>query len=302
MANLYLWEIDWGGRSMDKYYLGCPIWGNKAWVNNFFSSDAKPGKFLAQYASAFNTVEGNTTFYGLPGKETIAKWHDATPFHFQFAFKFPRTISHDKSLTNTEADVDRFLELMAPLESRLGPFFLQLPPGFVDFPALERFLIKLPPDFQYAVEARNPGFYDEFIWDFDQLLTDLNMDRVIFDTRRLMSYETQDVEIRESKRKKPKTPVLPGATGPRPFLRYVGRPNPEEDVAALKEWAHHVAGWINEGRTPYVFMHQAPDDDLAPQLCQLFHHLLQEILPELEPLPPWPFDLEEKPGEQLELF
>lgn len=286
---------------MAHYFLGCPIWGNKAWINKVFTSDAKPVKFLRQYASAFNAVEGNTTFYGLPAVETVEKWRDATPPHFRFAFKFPRRISHDKSLVNTLGDVEQFLELMQPLGPRLGPFFLQLPAGFSDFARLEQFLMELPKEFQYAVEARHPAFYDEFIWDFDQMLSDLGMDRVIFDTRRLMGFATHDPDIMESKRKKPKTPVVPGAVGPNPFLRYVGRPDPLEDKAALEEWVGYTAAWIREGRTPYIFMHQAPDDDLAPQLCRMFHELLVRELPDLEALPPWPAETEEKPF-QLELF
>jgi uncharacterized protein YecE (DUF72 family) len=96
------------------------------------------------------------------------------------------------------------------------------------------------------------------------------------------------------------------ALGKTPMLRYVGHPEIDRDQAAIAAWADHVTRWISEGRTPYVFMHQAPDDVLAPQLCRLFHEELRTRLPHLEPLPEFPGESEarQRPPKpiQLELF
>ena len=86
------------------YYLGCSIWGNKDWVGELFTKDAKTKDFLQQYASVFNTVEGNTTFYGLPSEATVARWREETSEGFRFAFKFSRAISHEKRLVNAELE------------------------------------------------------------------------------------------------------------------------------------------------------------------------------------------------------
>ncbi len=51
-------------------YLGCPIWGLKGWVGNFFPAGAKQRDFLALYSRRLNTVEGNTTFYAIPDPAT----------------------------------------------------------------------------------------------------------------------------------------------------------------------------------------------------------------------------------------
>ena len=48
-------------------YLGCPVWGLKGWVGNFFPAGAKQRDFLALYSRRLNAVEGNTTFYVIPG-------------------------------------------------------------------------------------------------------------------------------------------------------------------------------------------------------------------------------------------
>ncbi len=128
-----------------QYYLGCPIWSKKQWVGELFAADAKPADFLRQYSSVFNTVEGNTTFYALPKPATVRKWRNETPPHFRFCFKFPKTISHQLRLQDAEQETLKFLNRLAPLGEKLGPFFLQLPPSF-DFdelPALENFLKSL---------------------------------------------------------------------------------------------------------------------------------------------------------------
>jgi uncharacterized protein YecE (DUF72 family) len=131
---------------MQHYHLGCPIWSNKDWVGKLFSADAKQKDFLPQYASVFNTVEGNTTFYGLPTPKTIARWREETPVGFKFSLKFPRAISHDKRLKNADSETDAFLDVLSSLGDRTGPSFLQLPPSFgpSDLPLLASFLGSLP--------------------------------------------------------------------------------------------------------------------------------------------------------------
>ena len=84
-------------------YLGCPIWGLKGWVGNFFPAGAKQRDFLALYSRRLNTVEGNTTFYAIPDQTTVERWRDETPPGFKFCLKFPKIISHQLRLRNAEA-------------------------------------------------------------------------------------------------------------------------------------------------------------------------------------------------------
>ncbi len=287
-----------------QYYLGCPIWGNKSWVGALFTREAKTKDYLRQYAQVFNSVEGNTSFYGIPTAAAVAKWREATPVSFRFAFKFPRAVSHEKRLLGAEAEVAAFLEAISPLGPRLGTLFLQLPPSFDDLAVLRTFLEKLPKEFRYAVEARHPNFYDEaaFERDFHLILKSLNMDLVIFDSHRLQRLETDDPEIRAAQRKKPKAPVRHIATGERPFLRFVGDPDYQRDEAVLKDWAARTADWIKAGKKPHIFMHQAPDDVHAPHLARMFHELLRQFLPDVPALPPWPGEEEDPIPVQLSLF
>ncbi len=139
------------------YYLGCPGWGEKTWVGRLFPAGTKDRDFLARYAEVFNTVEGNTTFYALPAADTVARWRASVPDSFRFCFKFPKTISHDRFLTDCDAELREFLARIAPLGETIGTLFVQLPPTFgpAALPKLRAFLDALPRDYTYGVEVRD---------------------------------------------------------------------------------------------------------------------------------------------------
>jgi len=290
------------------YYLGCPVWGNKEWVGEFFSEDARPKDFIRQYASVMNTVEGNNTFYGLPKAETILRWAEETPPEFSFCFKFPRLISHDKRLIDTAADTNVFLKLMEPLAERLGMLFLQLPPSFgahgID--VLEKFLSSLPTDYSYSVEVRHLDFFDGGVKEqkFNTLLERLGVNRVMFDTITLHNIKSgQNADVLEAQRKKPKMPPRFIATGTKPFLRFVGHQQVEPNLPRLNMLADKTAGWLLRGLTPYVCLH-SPNDFHAPALCRTFHELLKTRVGNLDigEMPEWPIDRKPPPPKQMTLF
>jgi uncharacterized protein YecE (DUF72 family) len=289
---------------MERFFLGCPIWGQKNWVGELFTRDARPADFLKQYASVFNTVEGNTTFYGMPTPATVERWRADTPSTFRFCFKFPRVISHDKALISAEAETAHFLDTLAPLDQRLGPSFLQLPPSFgpSNLPALEHFLSTLPPGYQYAVEVRHPTFFAGGAEEagLDALLAAHGANRVCFDGRALRAAPGADPLTREAQRKKPDIPARFIATASAPFVRYIAHPDEEANLPYLEAWVPVIVAWLAEGRTPYFFMH-APDDFYAPRLARRFHELLRAVVP-LPPMPRWPAEREEPPLEQLSLL
>lgn len=290
-----------------QYYLGCPQWSNKSWVGELFAAEAKPADFLGQYAAVFNTVEGNTTFYALPKPETVLKWREETPAVFRFCFKFPKIISHQLRLQHAEKETSAFIKLLAPLNEKLGPFFLQLPPSFDvnALPDLEKFIKTLPAEFKYAVEARHLDFFNAMAAEqkFNDLLQSLNISRVVFDTRGLHAAEVpeHDYISLDAKRRKPKVPARFTATNQYPFVRFVGHPIIEHNEFHLLQWAGAVVKWLAEGKKPFVFMH-APDDFYAPRLAQYFHALLGKLAPEMAQLPPWPGEKIKSAEAQLDLF
>ena len=287
--------------SIRKYHIGCTVWSLKDWVGEFFTDDAKQSDFLKQYATVFNSVEGNTTFYNIPSKETVLKWKKATSDGFKFCFKFHRSITHQKKLNDVEEDILQFLDVFDPISDRLGPFLIQLPPQFSpdEFGRLETMVSILPSSFSYALEVRHPDFYDHGRKEhrLNRLLKSYNIDRVIFDTRKLNAMKSDEQSVLAAKKKKPNIPVRFDNTGSRPFVRFVGSNDPVGNEAYLKEWAIVVADWIREGLHPYIFTH-SPDKVSQPPIARKFHQLLSALV-DMEPMPQWPIERQDK---QMNLF
>ena len=80
------------------FFIGCPMWGYKEWVGNFFPARTPASDFLRIYSRKLNVVEGNTIFYALPSSETIARWCEETPPTFRICPKVSRSISHETRL------------------------------------------------------------------------------------------------------------------------------------------------------------------------------------------------------------
>lgn len=283
------------------YHLGCSLWSLPDWKGRFFTENAKPREFLSQYASVFNSVEGNTTFYNIPDGSVIEKWGGQTHKNFKFCFKFPKHITHERRMYNVKGEVLDFVKLFEPIRERLGPFMLQFPDSFSpkELYRLEDVFSILPKAFSYSVEMRHEDFFDHGKNERNliSLLKSYDVDRVIFDTRKLHSTKAVESSIAEAQKKKPKVPVRFSTTGSRPVVRYVGTNDVLNNEPYLKEWAIVVAEWIGEGLHPYVFIH-SPDKVSQPELCRHFHKLLSELM-ELPPLPDWPVN---KKDTQLGLF
>ncbi|MEQ8837340.1 MAG: DUF72 domain-containing protein, partial [Lacipirellulaceae bacterium] len=148
--------------SKQVYYFGCPQWTTPGWVGTLFSTKNR-GRWLSEYSQVFNTVEGNTVFYGLPTRDTVQRWSQEVAPGFQFCLKFPRTISHERQLVKAERETADFLDRLAILKEadHLGPSFLQLPPHFSGehFDKLEAYLSSLPIEFTYAVDLRHLDYF-----------------------------------------------------------------------------------------------------------------------------------------------
>jgi uncharacterized protein YecE (DUF72 family) len=121
---------------------------------------------LAYYASLFNSLEVNSSFYRVPMPVTFAKWAGEVPPGFRFTVKLWQGITHITGLRFLPVDVNRFLYAADQLGSNKGCLLIQLPPGLkadrVD--QLDRLLEKIcvaDPGraWKLAVEFRNRGWY-----------------------------------------------------------------------------------------------------------------------------------------------
>jgi len=269
------------------YYLGCPSWNEPAWRTSLYPAEARPGDFLALYGRVFNAVEGNTTFYARPSAQTVQRWAAAMPADFRFCAKLPRDISHGGDLREQSAAAEAFLALLKPLGPRLAPLWLQLPATFGPqrLAELASFLAALSGQ-ALAVEVRHPAFFarGEEERALNRLLLERGVERICLDSRALFSCRADDPAVRHAQAQKPRLPPRPAAFSLFPQLRFIGHPELAANDAFLAPWLDKVAAWIEEGRSPYVFLHTA-DNRLAPDLARRFHRQLGGRLPGLPALP-----------------
>ena len=258
--------------------IGCPVWACADWRGGLYTRAAERKDFLAQYSQVFDCVEGNSTFYALPSSSAVCRWRDETPETFRFCFKFPSEISHRAMLRNCGAQTADFLQLMAPLGPRLGPFMLQLGPRFsaAYLDVLRAYLKLLPGDFEYAVEVRHPDFFDQGVNEaaLHELLRERSVDRCLFDTRCVHAGADRDSSTQQAQSRKPSLPLRTQAVGRRPMVRFVGQNQVEAAEEYLDVWIDTVVRWQQAGLSPYFFTH-TPDDRHAPELARRLHQRLR---------------------------
>ncbi len=273
---------------METLGVGCPMWAHRPWVGRFYPAGIRPGEELAHYASWCNAVEGNTTFYAEPSASTIAAWGEQTDAGFRFLFKLPRTITHEKRLRDVAVEVRSFLDRVAPLGERLGPLQVQLPPSFGpdDLDALGAFLRRLPSDFGWALEVRHRSYFDGSAPHrrLDDWCQQRGIARVILDARCVHAARDQAPATIEEQRNKPNLPVLVESAGSHPVVRVIGEQRPDVTMDALRAWVPQVVHWLEEGRTPHVFVHQ-PDNVDSPGLARAFHEAVRAERSAVAPLP-----------------
>ena len=141
--------------------IGCSGWNYRHWRAVVYPEGVPVRAWLDHYATLFDTVELNTTFYRLPSREAVARWVATTPPGFVFATKASRYLTHIRRLRDLDDGLARFYERIAPLveSPKLGPILWQLPESFHrDDDRLARALAALPPG-RHAFEFRHPSWF-----------------------------------------------------------------------------------------------------------------------------------------------
>jgi uncharacterized protein YecE (DUF72 family) len=140
--------------------VGCSGWEYKHWRGDFYPATLPRTRWFEHYASIFDTVEINNTFYRLPEECTFAQWAARAPARFVYAVKASRFLTHMKKLKDPEEPIARLFGRMRPLRRHLGPVLYQLPPGWkLDRDRLEHFLQVLPRGVRHVMEFRDTSWY-----------------------------------------------------------------------------------------------------------------------------------------------
>lgn len=219
--------------------VGCAKW-NKTDLKGFYPKGTKDE--LTYYATQFNSIELNATFYGMPSADQVQTWKEKTPADFKFFPKITNTVSHFRRLLNITDVVTQFATAVLNFDEKLGMVFLQLHDNFKpkDYERLEKFVQDWPKEAPLAIELRNnEWFADEEIFNkICDLFEKHNITNIIVDT----------AGRRDMLHMRLTTPVA--------FIRYVGA-NAESDYTRLDDWIERIKVWKEEGLEKlYFFVHQ----------------------------------------------
>lgn len=203
-------------------YVGCAKWNRKD-LKGFYPRGTKDE--LSYYATQFNSIELNATFYHSPDERQVETWRNKTPEGFQFYPKVPNTISHFKRLIDIEKPVADFCDAIRHFDDKLGISFLQLHDNFKpkDFERLKKFITEYPKDIPLAVELRNKEWFTngKESEEFFQLMQKENRTAIIVDT----AGRRDILHMR--------------LTTPAAFIRYVGANHPT-DYSRLDDWLKRI--------------------------------------------------------------
>jgi uncharacterized protein YecE (DUF72 family) len=142
-------------------HVGCSGWNYAHWREVVYPKGLPPKRWLEHYASLFDTVEVNSTFYRLPKRTAVEGWAEHSPPGFVFTVKGSRYLTHIKRLTEMRHGVALFYERIEPLveAGKLGPVLWQLPPTFRrDDERLASALAELPAG-RHCFEFRHESWF-----------------------------------------------------------------------------------------------------------------------------------------------
>jgi uncharacterized protein YecE (DUF72 family) len=225
--------------------IGCSGWQYKHWRGDFYPAELPQSRWFEFYATRFDTVEINNSFYRLPEAETFARWRERAPRQFVYAVKASRFLTHMKKLKDPEDPLDRFFSHARELDATLGPVLYQLPPRWpLNLERLERFLTAIQAEtrrlrrfglrarLRHAIEFREPSWYDERVF---ALLRAHRVALCLHDMRESAS---------------PKLVI-----GPFVYVRFHGwtKYSGRYDDRTLDEWASWLAVRISAGMDVYAY-------------------------------------------------
>lgn len=151
---------------MPLFYVGTSGYAFKEWKGPFYPEKLPDSEMLSTYATHFDAVEINNTFYRMPREKNLLEWAAQVPESFRFTLKATQRITHHARLQDVGELVGYLAQTSAVLGQRLGANLFQLPPNFKkDLPRLEGFLAVLPKRWPVTVEFRHPSWFDDQVFD-----------------------------------------------------------------------------------------------------------------------------------------
>ncbi len=138
----------------------------KDWRGVVYPADLPQRRWFEHYATLFDTVEINNTFYRLPPAATMEGWAAQAPAGFLYALKLGQFGSHRMKLRDAVSWLPNHLDRALRLGPALGPTLVQLPPRWKrNAERLDEFLAAAPKTVRWAVELRDPSWLHDDVFD-----------------------------------------------------------------------------------------------------------------------------------------
>jgi uncharacterized protein YecE (DUF72 family) len=251
-----------------KVYVGCAKW-NKADLKNFYPKGVKDE--LEYYATQFNCIELNATFYRLFPPATFDKWRATVSDDFRFFPKLEQSISHYRRLKDVAELVEHNVANMSHLREKLEMPFLQMHDNFgpKEFDRVAEFSENWKYDVPLAIEFRHTDWYN-----------DASVSSKLYDL--LEAHRITNVLVDTAGRRDLMHMRL---TTPTAFIRWVGANEPQSDRSRLGEWIGRIAQWKEAGlQRLYFFVHQNAEQE-SPALAAHFIERLNKKIGAAVPIP-----------------
>lgn len=145
-----------------RYHLGCSGFSYADWKGLVYPPELPQRQWLQHYATLFDSVEINNSFYRMPTTELVRGWYDKTPAAFKFVLKGSRYVTHLKKLLEPQEHVARFHAMADELEEKPACVLWQLPRNMpVDLERLRAFCAVLEPRHRNVIEFRHNSWWEE---------------------------------------------------------------------------------------------------------------------------------------------
>jgi uncharacterized protein YecE (DUF72 family) len=117
-----------------KILIGTSGFSYQDWKGPFYPPTIRDPQMLAYYATKFDTVEINATFYAIPGPRSMEGMLRKVSEPFEFVIKGHQDLTHQRQ--QAKAALPRFLGALKPLRDagKLGCVLLQFPFSFPHSP------------------------------------------------------------------------------------------------------------------------------------------------------------------------
>ena len=216
---------------------------------NMYPAPYENASRLTYYATLYNSIEFNSSFYKIPQPATVTKWTGSVMDKFRFTFKLWKEITHCKELNFKKEDVGLFIKAINNVQNKRGCLLIQLPPSLG-----KEYLEKLnnllscireiePVEWKIAVEFRNKSWYNDAVY---RLLNDFKAAIVIHDIPKsatpMINHASDFIYLR-----------FHGPTG-----NYRGT----YTVDFLSEYATYINEWLTEGKEVYVYFNNTMGEAL----------------------------------------